>query len=95
MNVWHHLRFAGDEDPSYQVYAKNVKLIAPLLQQLTLKGVYVVWMINQPTFDFAYFLKRAEDIEEIFIHNEKVFQFNRVARAILSKVCYNNNEPFK
>lgn len=70
------------------VYAHNLKALAPHLQKLTLSRVRVVWMVSQPTSNLAYFLKYAETLREIFVHLEKVVQFNKVTRSILSAVRF-------
>ena len=68
------------------VYSNNLKALAPHLQKLTSLGVRVIWMVNQPTFDLAYFFKHPENLPEIFIHLDKLVHYNKLTSNILSLV---------
>lgn len=67
----------------HDTYAKHLKELAPQLEQLSVRGARVVWMVNQPSLDSAFFDHK---VIESYIHLNKVLQYNNIALSILSKV---------
>lgn len=85
MNV-HHM-WPGNPIPmGHQSYAEQLKNLSQQLQQLSqTKNVRILWMVNQPTLDSAFF---DHNVTESYTHLNKVMQYNKVAHSIISTVIY-------
>ena len=80
----HHMWPGNSVPMGHQTYAQQVKSLAQQLEQLNLvRGVRIVWMVNQPILDSAFFDHK---VNESYTHLNKVVQYNKVARSIISSV---------